>query len=145
MLYQGRLVKQTERNNCPCKANGVFFLFFSFLARGVQLEDGTLQLDEYKILLITTHPEYWTRGMFFQVRQRVFPFVFLYGCPEPVLANYRVPSLSWQVIMSRACLGKSLCPEPVLANHIDLHRQSSQKGGFFICRSKSGCRSVAVG
>jgi hypothetical protein len=33
-----------------------------------QLEDETLVLDEYKVLLITTHPEYWTRKMFFQVR-----------------------------------------------------------------------------
>ncbi len=36
-----------------------------------QLDDGTLVLDEYKVLLITTHPEYWTRSMFFQVKEWV--------------------------------------------------------------------------
>ena len=37
-----------------------------------QLDDGTLVLDEYKLLMITTHPEYWTRGMYFAVKRWVF-------------------------------------------------------------------------
>ena len=36
-----------------------------------QLDDGTLVLDDYKVLVITTHPEYWTRKMFFAVREWV--------------------------------------------------------------------------
>ena len=38
---------------------------------GRQLDDGTLVLDDYKVLVITTHPEYWTRKMFFAVREWV--------------------------------------------------------------------------
>jgi hypothetical protein len=36
-----------------------------------QLDDGTLPLDEYRVLLLSTHPEYWTRGMFERVRDWV--------------------------------------------------------------------------
>ena len=30
-----------------------------------QLHDGTLDLDAYKVLIISTHPEYWSREMYF--------------------------------------------------------------------------------
>lgn len=33
-----------------------------------QLHDGTLDLDAYKVLIISVHPEYWTRAMFERVR-----------------------------------------------------------------------------
>src|SRR5437773_7918367 len=33
-----------------------------------QLHDGTLPLDAYKILIISVHPEYWTREMFRRVQ-----------------------------------------------------------------------------
>jgi hypothetical protein len=33
-----------------------------------QLHDGTLPLDAYKILIISVHPEYWTREMFQKVK-----------------------------------------------------------------------------
>ena len=33
-----------------------------------QLHDGTLDLDAYKVLIISTHPEYWTRQMYFAVK-----------------------------------------------------------------------------
>ncbi len=37
-----------------------------------QLHDGTLDLDSYRVLVISTHPEYWTRTMFEKVRSWVF-------------------------------------------------------------------------
>ncbi|MBM3724880.1 MAG: carboxypeptidase regulatory-like domain-containing protein [Acidobacteria bacterium] len=37
-----------------------------------QLDDGTLPLDEYKVLMLSIHPEYWTRGMYQRVKRWVF-------------------------------------------------------------------------
>ncbi|MEM7131064.1 MAG: N,N-dimethylformamidase beta subunit family domain-containing protein [Chloroflexota bacterium] len=36
-----------------------------------QLHDGTLNLDAYKVLIISTHPEYWSREMYFAVKDWV--------------------------------------------------------------------------
>ena len=36
-----------------------------------QLHDGTLDLDAYKVLIISTHPEYWSRKMYFVVKSWV--------------------------------------------------------------------------
>ncbi len=37
-----------------------------------QLHDGTLPLDSYSLLILSVHPEYWTREMLLRVRQWVF-------------------------------------------------------------------------
>lgn len=37
-----------------------------------QLHDGTLDLDAYKILIISIHPEYWSRQMYQRVKDWVF-------------------------------------------------------------------------
>jgi hypothetical protein len=37
-----------------------------------QLHGGTLRLDDYRVLIITTHPEYWSRTMYDAVKQWVF-------------------------------------------------------------------------
>ena len=36
-----------------------------------QLHDGTLDLDAYRVLILSTHPEYWTRQMYFAVKSWV--------------------------------------------------------------------------
>ncbi|HEX3448310.1 MAG TPA: N,N-dimethylformamidase beta subunit family domain-containing protein [Isosphaeraceae bacterium] len=36
-----------------------------------QLHDGTLDLDAYKVLIISTHPEYWSRQMYFAAKSWV--------------------------------------------------------------------------
>ena len=36
-----------------------------------QLHDGTLDLDAYKVLIISTHPEYWSRAMYSGVKSWV--------------------------------------------------------------------------
>jgi N,N-dimethylformamidase len=36
-----------------------------------QLHDGTLDLDAYKVLIISAHPEYWSRDMYFRVKSWV--------------------------------------------------------------------------
>jgi len=36
-----------------------------------QLYDGTLDLDDYKVLIISTHPEYWSRTMYHAVKSWV--------------------------------------------------------------------------
>ena len=36
-----------------------------------QLHDGTLDLDAYKVLILSTHPEYWSRKMYFNVKSWV--------------------------------------------------------------------------
>ncbi len=37
-----------------------------------QLHDGTLPLDSYKVLMLSIHPEYWTRQMYLAVKRWVF-------------------------------------------------------------------------
>lgn len=37
-----------------------------------QLDDGTLDLDAYRALIIAVHPEYWTRRMYERVKEWVF-------------------------------------------------------------------------
>ena len=37
-----------------------------------QLHDGTLDLDPYRVLILSTHPEYWSRAMYFAVKSWVF-------------------------------------------------------------------------
>lgn len=37
-----------------------------------QLHDGTLPLDAYKLLILSVHPEYWTRQMLHRVKEWVF-------------------------------------------------------------------------
>ena len=37
-----------------------------------QLHDGTLKLDDYQVLAVSVHPEYWTREMYFKLKQWVF-------------------------------------------------------------------------
>ena len=37
-----------------------------------QLHDGTLDLDAYKVLILSVHPEYWTREMYLAVKRWVF-------------------------------------------------------------------------
>ena len=37
-----------------------------------QLHDGTLKLDDYQVLAVSVHPEYWTRDMYFKLKQWVF-------------------------------------------------------------------------
>jgi len=38
----------------------------------MQLHDGTLDLDQYRVLIISTHPEYWSIAMYKKVKQWVF-------------------------------------------------------------------------
>lgn len=37
-----------------------------------QLHDGTLDLDAYRVLVLNTHPEYWTEEMYWKVKRWVF-------------------------------------------------------------------------
>jgi hypothetical protein len=37
-----------------------------------QLDDGTLDLSKYRVLIISVHPEYWTRRMYERVKRWVF-------------------------------------------------------------------------
>src|SRR5262249_39167132 len=37
-----------------------------------QLHDGTLDLDAYRVLILSTHPEYWSAEMYWKVKKWVF-------------------------------------------------------------------------
>ncbi len=37
-----------------------------------QFHDGTLPLDRYRVLITTTHPEYWSRDMYYRLKAWVF-------------------------------------------------------------------------
>ena len=48
------------------------------------LHFGTLDLDRYRVLMLNTHPEYWSQEMYFRVKQWVFErggrLMYLAGC-----------------------------------------------------------------
>jgi hypothetical protein len=60
-----------------------------------QLDDGTLDLSAYRVLVISVHPEYWTRRMYDRVKRWVFEaggrLMYLGGnglnCEVELLAN----------------------------------------------------------
>jgi hypothetical protein len=49
-----------------------------------ELHFGRLPLDHYKVLILNTHPEYWSREMYFQVKEWVYErggkLMYLGGC-----------------------------------------------------------------
>jgi hypothetical protein len=63
-----------------------------------QLDDGTLDLAKYRVLILSTHPEYWTRRMYGLVKTWVFDaggkLMYLGGnglnCEVELLPDYRV-------------------------------------------------------
>jgi hypothetical protein len=69
------------RGRQPCHLAAAEWRLLSWLEREgyapdlyaeAQLHDGTLALDRYRILIISTHPEYWSREMYAAVRAWVF-------------------------------------------------------------------------
>jgi hypothetical protein len=56
-----RLVGWLEREQIP----------YDYYAE-TQLDDGTLDLSQYRVLVLAVHPEYWTRRMYDRVKQWVF-------------------------------------------------------------------------
>ena len=58
-----------------------------------QLDDGTLDLDEYKVLMITCHPEYWTRPMYHKVSQGLH-LRSLWGIPTAAVSRWRAAAAS---------------------------------------------------
>lgn len=69
------------RGRQPCHLAAAEWRLLSFLERNGQaydlysdahLHDGTLELDRYRALVISTHPEYWSREMYEAVRSWVF-------------------------------------------------------------------------
>lgn len=75
---------------------------YDYYAEG-QLHDGTLPLERYKVLIISVHPEYWTREMFARVdrwvREKGGRLIYLGGngldC-EVLLENDAMRCLSYQ-------------------------------------------------
>jgi N,N-dimethylformamidase len=79
----GRLEQPTDpiRGRQPCHLGAAEWRLLSWLEREryrydlyaeAQLHDGTLDLDSYRVLVISTHPEYWSRVMFTRVKDWVF-------------------------------------------------------------------------
>ena len=69
------------RGRQPCHLAAAEWRLLSFLEREgyapelyaeAQLHDGTLELDRYRVLILSTHPEYWSRQMYDAVRSWVF-------------------------------------------------------------------------
>jgi hypothetical protein len=56
-----RLLGWLERNGFP----------YDFYAE-TQLDEGVLDLSRYRVLILSVHPEYWTRGMYARVKHWVF-------------------------------------------------------------------------
>jgi N,N-dimethylformamidase len=69
------------RGRQPCHLAAAEWRLLGFLEREgyapelyseAQLHDGTLDLDRYRVLILSTHPEYWSRQMYEAVRSWVF-------------------------------------------------------------------------
>lgn len=69
------------RGRQPCHLGAAEWRFYSWLEREqydydlyaeAQLHDGSLDLDRYRVLVIHTHPEYWSRAMYNTVKAWVF-------------------------------------------------------------------------
>jgi hypothetical protein len=69
------------RGRQPCHLAAAEWRLYSWLEREcyrydlyaeAQLHDGTLDLDRYRVLVIHTHPEYWSRAMYSAVKRWVF-------------------------------------------------------------------------
>jgi len=58
--------------------------FFYDLYSETSLHFGSLDLDRYKVLVLNTHPEYWTKEMYFRVKEWVYErggrLMYLGGC-----------------------------------------------------------------
>jgi N,N-dimethylformamidase len=69
------------RGRQPCHLAAAEWRFLAWLEREelgydlyseAQLHDGTIDLDAYRVLVISTHPEYWSREMYRRVKEWVF-------------------------------------------------------------------------
>lgn len=69
------------RGRQPCHLAGAEWRLLAWLEREelaydlyaeAHLHDGELELDEYRILVLSTHPEYWSREMYRAVKEWVF-------------------------------------------------------------------------
>jgi N,N-dimethylformamidase len=69
------------RGRQPCHLAAAEWRFLAWLERErfgydlfseAQLHDGTLDLDCYRVLVISTHPEYWSREMYRSVKEWIF-------------------------------------------------------------------------
>jgi N,N-dimethylformamidase len=79
----GRLEQPTDpiRGRQPCHLGAAEWRLYSWLEREcyrydlyaeAQLHDGSLDLKSYRVLVISTHPEYWSRKMYTAVKEWVF-------------------------------------------------------------------------
>jgi hypothetical protein len=79
----GRFEQPTDpiRGRQPCHLGAAEWRLLSWLDREryrydlyaeAQLHDGTLDLDRYQVLVLSTHPEYWSRAMYSRVKDWVF-------------------------------------------------------------------------
>src|SRR4029077_9654938 len=69
------------RGRQPCHLGAAEWRLYSWLEREryrydlyaeAQLHDGTLDLYQYRVLVVHTHPEYWSRQMYARVKAWVF-------------------------------------------------------------------------
>jgi N,N-dimethylformamidase len=78
--------------------------FLCDLYSDYQLHSGALDLDAYQVLMISTHPEYWSRQAYFRVKQWVFErggkLMYLGGngldCEIEFTDNSTMRCKSWQ-------------------------------------------------
>jgi len=100
-----RLLAWFEREGLP----------YDFWAE-TQLDSGDLDLDAYRVLVLSTHPEYWTRRMYQRVKEWVFErggrLVYLGGnglnCEVEMLDPFTMRCLS-QLVSSG---GEMFTPDP---------------------------------
>ena len=106
-----------------------------------QLDDGTLPLDAYKVLVLSVHPEYWTREMFITVdnwvRNQGGRLMYLGGngvnCEVTLDAN-----------ATMRCLSYDDTNDPASGHESRMHRTFRTEAGLFgVAFSYSGVMTAA--
>ena len=115
-----------------------------------QLDDGTLPLSAYKVLIVSVHPEYWTRQMYLRVKRWVHhdggKLMYLGGnglnC-EVVLENNAMRCLS-HVNSFRYGLGGSDDTNPNLRYDSRMHRTLESEANLLgVATSDAGIMTAA--
>lgn len=102
---------------------------YDFYSEG-QLHDGTVDLDAYKILIISIHPEYWSRQMYLKVKDWVHnrggKLMYLGGnglnCEVEFLDGDRMRFLSYLQPTSGGALGMPDPKNPEIYLESRMHR-----------------------
>ena len=127
-----RLLAWLEQQGCP----------YDFYAE-TQLHSGVLDLDRYRLLILSTHPEYWTRRMYDRVKEWVFQrggrLMYLGG--NGLNCEVELPDESTMLVRNGTI--RSLWPEGIGAESRFARRHESEAHLLGVVFTPSGMMTAA--